>query len=81
MPEQNKKTLTEQMVDITTKSMKAQKEKEIMRKRQQTLLSQQIAAKRSSRGPSSAGRISGLQTLKPKMGKQFSKNDISDLLS
>ena len=81
MAEENKKTLTQQMADINAKSMQAQKEKAILKQRQKTLRAQQIAAKRSSRGPSSASRISGLQTLKPKMGKQFSKGDLSDLLS
>lgn len=38
-----------------------------------TVLKKQIAGAKSSRGPSLAGRISGLQKLKPKLGQQFSK--------
>ena len=38
-----------------------------------TALQQQITGAKSSRGPSLAGRISGLQKLQPKLGQQFSK--------
>lgn len=38
-----------------------------------TAVKKQVAGAKSSRGPSLAGRISGLQRLQPKLGKQFSK--------
>lgn len=37
-----------------------------------TAVKQVVAKKKSSRGPSSAGRIAGLQTLNPRLGQQFS---------
>ena len=41
-----------------------------------------VQASKSTRGPSSrASKLSGLQTIKNNLGKQNSKNDLSDYLS
>lgn len=40
-----------------------------------------IASTKSSRGPAKSGRLSGLKSIKNTLGKQDSKNDLSDLLS
>lgn len=71
-------TLTQKITDINNKALKARKD--VADAQKATKLKEQIAATKSKRGPSNAGRVSGLGKLQPRLGKQFSKNDISDYL-
>lgn len=73
MAEETKKmTLKEKIDAINFRNEQAQKISQIVS--ENAKLKQMIADKeKSSRGPSMAGRIQGLQTLKNTLGKQFSK--------
>lgn len=70
--EEKKKTLSEKLNDINFKNKNAQ-EISSMQAENKKLKDIIIAQKKSSRGPSNSTRISGLQTLNPNLGQQFSK--------
>lgn len=71
-------TLAQKITDINNKAFKARKD--VSDAQKASKLKEQIANAKAKRGPSMAGRVSGLQKLQPRLGKQFSKNDLSDYL-
>jgi hypothetical protein len=77
-PEQ-KKSLAQQMNDINFKNESISKIRQLQD--ENTKLKDKMGRSAGTKRVSSATRISGLQTLKNTLGKQFSKGDLSDLLS
>lgn len=69
--EEKKQTMAEKLNDINFRNKQAEDIKNIQAENKK-LKDMIIAQKKSSRGPSSSTRVSGLQTLNPRLGQQFS---------